>query len=72
MRLLPVAALGLVLNFLVVAFVYRRSLFARQSREEAVAKKSKAAVAGDKAPQPIPRRTIPPTAASTVDSSARA
>jgi Na+/H+ antiporter NhaD/arsenite permease-like protein len=32
-RLLPVAALGLVLNFLVVAFVYRRSLFSQRTRE---------------------------------------
>jgi Na+/H+ antiporter NhaD/arsenite permease-like protein len=32
-RLLPVAALGLVLNFLIVAFVYRRSLFAAEAKE---------------------------------------
>src|SRR5271166_371830 len=32
-RLLPVAALGLVLNFLVVAFVYRRSLFSQGNRD---------------------------------------
>jgi Na+/H+ antiporter NhaD/arsenite permease-like protein len=38
-RLLPVAALGLVLNFLVVAFVYRRTLFAhRMGKREGVEK----------------------------------
>lgn len=33
-RLLPVAALGLVLNFLLVAFVYRRCLWAQATRRD--------------------------------------
>ena len=42
-RLLPVAAIGLLLNFLVVAFVYRRSLF-RQAVGESVPPEEEGAV----------------------------
>jgi Na+/H+ antiporter NhaD/arsenite permease-like protein len=42
-RLLPVAALGLVLNFLVVAFVYRRSLVPQGKVEDLSSKKAEAA-----------------------------
>ncbi len=46
-RLMPVAALGLVLNFLVVAFVYRRRLFSQRSRDGVCPEKEKAsAVSG--------------------------
>jgi Na+/H+ antiporter NhaD/arsenite permease-like protein len=41
-RLMPVAALGLVLNFLVVAFIYRRSVFPGWRAKEAWQKKGTA------------------------------
>jgi Na+/H+ antiporter NhaD/arsenite permease-like protein len=41
-RLLPVAALGLVLDFLVVAFVYRRRLFSQENRESICTEKAEA------------------------------
>jgi Na+/H+ antiporter NhaD/arsenite permease-like protein len=58
-RLMPVAALGLVLNFLVVAFVYRRSLFSQGKRADAgtqngQAKVVKAATAAQDNPEDEP------------------
>jgi Na+/H+ antiporter NhaD/arsenite permease-like protein len=41
-RLLPVAALGLVINFLVVVFVYRRSLFRQGNHQHVSPKKGEA------------------------------
>jgi Na+/H+ antiporter NhaD/arsenite permease-like protein len=46
-RLMPVAALGLVLNFLVVAFVYRRSLLPQGKLEDLSLKNAGAATASD-------------------------
>ena len=46
-RLMPVALLGLVVNFLVVAFVYRRSLFSQGSREVTGLKKGQAGADSD-------------------------
>jgi Na+/H+ antiporter NhaD/arsenite permease-like protein len=43
-RLMPVAALGLVLNFLVIAFVYRRSLIAPENGTDVRRQKAEAAV----------------------------
>ena len=58
-RLLPVAAIGLLLNFLVVAFVYRRSLFGQAvsgdiqpEREDAVLLRARS---------PTARRAIAPS-----------
>ena len=49
-RLLPVAALGLVLNFLVVAFIYRRSLFSQGNREGTGPQKGEVGAVSDTTP----------------------
>jgi Na+/H+ antiporter NhaD/arsenite permease-like protein len=59
-RLLPVAALGLVLNFLVVAFIYRRCLFSQRHRDGVGPEKSEAgAVSGTTLAQDHPKRDEP-------------
>jgi len=63
-RLLPVAALGLVLNFLAVAIVYRRSLVSQNNRESAGQEKKEprsgtgaAAALNPETNEPIPNKS---------------
>ena len=54
-RLLPVAILGLVLNFLVVAFVYRRSLSSQGKREGVGSEKAEPVIVSGTTVSPNPK-----------------